>query len=156
MQWMTICSMQLRRDARKRLTQFARAMRAEPTDAERKLWKILRFKALGGYRFRRQRPVAGFILDFYCPANRLAVELDGGQHNDAPQAKYDQTRSAKLNKIGVRILRFWDDEILKHPEAVAEEILHALERTSPPPQLPTGRDFASLSLHSPGVPGEGE
>jgi very-short-patch-repair endonuclease len=136
--------MRLRRDADERLTEFARAMRAGPTDAERKLWSILRFKALGGYRFRRQRPVAGYILDFYCPAKRLAVELDGGQHADARQARYDQIRSARLNELGVRVIRFWDDEVLKHPEAVAEEILRELERVSPPPRP------------SPGVPGEGE
>ena len=136
--------MQLRRDGNRRLTQFARAMRAEPTDAERKLWNLLRFKALGGYRFRRQRPVAGYILDFYCPAVRLAVELDGGQHSDGDRVTYDQIRSARLNELGVRVLRFWDDEILKHPEAVADEILRELERRSPPPQP------------SPGVPGEGE
>jgi very-short-patch-repair endonuclease len=126
--------MQLRRDDDERLTGFARKMRAEPTDAEAKLWEILRFKALGGHRFRRQRPVAGYILDFYCPAKRLAVELDGGQHGDAGQAKYDEVRSAKLNELGVRVLRFWDDEILKHPEAVAEEILRQLEATLPPPR----------------------
>jgi very-short-patch-repair endonuclease len=141
---MTICAMQLRRDGNRRLTQFARAMRAEPTDAERKLWNLLRFKALGGYRFRRQRPVAGYILDFYCPAVRLAVELDGGQHSDGDQAMCDQIRSARLNELGVRVVRFWDDEVLKHPEAVAEQILGELERPSPPPQP------------SPGVPGEGE
>jgi very-short-patch-repair endonuclease len=140
---MTIRAMHLRRDRDARLTKFSRAMRAEPTDAERKLWSILRLKALSGYRFRRQRAVAGYILDFYCPAKRLAVELDGGQHGDARQAKYDETRSLRLNELGVRVLRFWDDEVLKHPEAVAEEIQRVLERTSPPPQP------------SPGVPGEG-
>ena len=141
---MTICAMQLRRDGNRRLTQFARAMRADPTDAEGKLWNLLRFKALGGYRFRRQRPVAGYILDFYCPGKRLTVELDGGHHSDRDQEEYDQIRSARLNNLGVRVLRFWDDEVLKHPETIAEEILRELERLLPPPQP------------SPGVPGEGE
>jgi very-short-patch-repair endonuclease len=136
MLWIRICLVQLRRDANERLTRFARAMRAEPTDAERKLWSLLRFKALEGYRFRRQRPVAGYILDFYCPAKRLAIELDGGQHSDARQARYDQIRSARLNKSGVRVLRFWDDEVLKHPDAVAEEILRELEAPSPHPIPP--------------------
>jgi very-short-patch-repair endonuclease len=123
----TIVAMHIPRDADRRLTGFARAMRKEPTDAEKKLWRILRMKNLEGYRFRRQRPVAGYILDFYCPTKRLAVELDGGQHADDHQADYDRCRTKRLTQMGVCILRFWDDQILKHPDVVAEEILRHLE-----------------------------
>ena len=136
-------AMRVPRDGDPRLTEFARAMRAQPTDAERKLWKILRMKNLAAFRFRRQRPVAGYILDFYCPAGGLAVELDGGQHGDARQVKYDRIRTARLEELGVRVLRFWDHEVLTNPDAVAEEILRWLENQQPPPQP------------SPGVPGEG-
>jgi very-short-patch-repair endonuclease len=139
----TIRIMQVPRDTTKRLTKFARAMRKQPTDAERKLWGILRCKQLTGYRFRRQRPVAGFILDFYCPLRRLAVEVDGGQHADDDAAEYDRNRTARLNELGVRVLRFWDQDVLREPEIAAEEIFRQLE-SSPPPQP------------SPGVPGEGE
>jgi very-short-patch-repair endonuclease len=74
----------------------------------------------------------------------LAVELDGGQHSDSAQAEYDQTRTMRLNNLTVRVLRFWDDDVLKHTDTVAEEILRQLETNEPPPQP------------SPGVPGEGE
>jgi ATP-dependent helicase HrpA/adenine-specific DNA-methyltransferase len=140
----SIIGMHVPRDRSSRLTRFARAMRSQPTDAESKLWKILRFKSLCGYRFRRQRPIAGYVLDFYCPSRRLAVELDGGQHADDRQAEYDRTRSARLKELGVRVLRFWDHDVLKDPQAVADEILRFLESLQPPPQP------------SPGVPGEGE
>ena len=118
-------------------------MRRQPTDAERKLWAVLRLKNLCGYRFRRQRPVAGYILDFYGPSRRLAVELDGGQHAEDRPAEQDRIRTARLRELGVRVVRFWDDEVLRYPEAVAEPILRHLEAPSPPPQP------------SPGVPGEG-
>jgi very-short-patch-repair endonuclease len=131
--------MQIPRD--RRLTSFARSMRQQPTDAEIMLWKILRFKAVSGYRFRRQRPVAGYILDFYCPSRRLAVELDGGQHTDEIHAEYDRARTERLNKMGVKVLRFSNHDVLRHPQVVAEEILRHLEATSaddphpdPPPQ----------------------
>ncbi len=136
--------MHVPRDPAARLTKFARAMRQQPTDAERKLWWILRCKGLAGYRFRRQRPVAAYILDFYCPSRRLAVELDGGQHGDDRQVDYDQVRTTQLRELGVRVLRFDDREVLKNPDAVCQEIYRQLESTWPPP------------LPSPGVPGEGE
>jgi very-short-patch-repair endonuclease len=139
-----ITNMHVPRDDTSRLTRFARAMRRQPTDAEKKLWGIVRFKGLGGYRFRRQRPVAGYILDFYCPSRRLAVELDGGQHADDRRAEYDRIRTSRLKELGIRVLRFGDHEMLKNPEAVAEEILRCLDVEQPPPQP------------SPGIPGEGD
>jgi very-short-patch-repair endonuclease len=118
-------------------------MRAQPTDAETKLWRVLRIKNLAGYRFRRQHRIGGYIVDFYCASRRLAIELEGGQHADPAQAEYDRNRTKRLNELTVRVLRFWDD-VLKHTDAVAEEILRHLEMNRPPPQP------------SPGVPGEGE
>jgi very-short-patch-repair endonuclease len=108
------------------------------------MWNILRLKRLSGYRFRRQRPIAGYIVDFYCASNRVAIELDGGQHTDEAQAEYDRIRTSRLHKLGVRVLRFADNDVLKSRDAVAEEILRQLEAVQPPPQP------------SPGVPGEGK
>jgi adenine-specific DNA-methyltransferase len=119
-------------------------MRHEPTDAERKIWSLLRNGRLAGFKFRRQVPVAGYVLDFYCIAGRLVVELDGGQHNTPQQAAYDQRRTQALQALGITVLRFWDHDVLKHADAVARTIyshLEASERPSPHP--------------SPGVPGEG-
>ena len=140
----TINPMQVPHDHNRRRLKFARAMRQQPTDAEAKLWNILRLKGLAGHRFRRQHPVGGYILDFYCPARRLSVELDGGQHADKVQAEHDQRRTLRLNAMGIRVLRFWDDDVLKHTHVVAEEILGHLEERQPPPRP------------SPGVPGEGD
>jgi very-short-patch-repair endonuclease len=139
-----IPTMQLPRDKNRRRLGFAREMRKLPTDAEAKLWRALRLKRLAGYRFRRQHPVGGYILDFYCPACRLAVELDGGQHADPAQMEYDRTRSVRLAEMGIRVVRFWDTDALKDTLLVAEEILRHLEASPPPPQP------------SPGVPGAGE
>jgi very-short-patch-repair endonuclease len=128
----------------RRLTNFARAMRKKPTDAEAKLWSVLRFRQLDGHRFRRQRPVAGYIVDFYCPSRRLAIELDGGQHADEAQAEYDRIRTERLNEAGIRVVRYSDHDVLRDTDWVVEEILRQLEKVWPPPQP------------SPGVPGEGE
>ncbi|MGA2582763.1 MAG: endonuclease domain-containing protein [Tepidisphaeraceae bacterium] len=125
--------MQVPRDRENRLLKFARTMRRQPTDAEIKLWEALRMKSLAGYRFRRQHRVGDYILDFYCAARRLAVELDGGQHGDSAQAEYDQRRRWALNGLGIHVLRFWDDEVLKHTDVVAEEMLRHLESDGPPP-----------------------
>jgi very-short-patch-repair endonuclease len=102
-------------------------MRKKPTDAEARLWSVLRFRPLDGHRFRRQRPVAGYIIDFYCPSRRLAIELDGGQHAEEAQAEYDRIRTARLNEAGVRVVRFWDHDVLRDMDWVVEEILRQLK-----------------------------
>ena len=114
--------MPFRRDPDRRLLQFAKRMRHEATDTERKLWLILRGRQLAGFKFRRQVPVAGYILDFYCLRQGLVVECDGGQHNDPAQARYDGRRAEVLRERGIRVLRFPDDEVLKYPDAVADAI----------------------------------
>jgi very-short-patch-repair endonuclease len=136
-------NMRVPRDKSQRLQTFARQMRSQSTDSEAKLWSILRSRLLAGYKFRRQYPLAGFIVDFYCIKHRLAVELDGGQHNDMPNKTYDEKRTAKLRELGVKVIRFWDPDVLKHPGSVAAEILRHLSKKEPSPQP------------SPGVPGEG-
>jgi len=136
--------MRVPRDHDRRLLNFAREMREHPTDAEAKLWRVLRYKGLAGYRFRRQHRIGGYILDFYCASRRLAIELDGGQHGDKAQTESDRKRTGRLNELGVRVVRFWDDDVLKHTDAVAEEILRHLQGEEPPPQP------------SPAVAGEGD
>jgi len=119
-------------------------MRADPTDAEKNLWRLLRDRRLAGHKFRRQYPAAGYILDFYCARARLAVELDGSQHADADAAAYDARRTAALGQLGIRVLRFWDHDLLKHPDLIADRIYDALHPEEPSPRP------------SPGVPGEGD
>jgi adenine-specific DNA-methyltransferase len=119
--------MSRRRDPSPRLKQFAREMRREPTDAERRLWFILRDRKLGGFKFRRQHPVGGYIIDFFCMEANVGVEADGGQHYDPEGKAYDERRSEVLAALGVEILRFSDYDVLKYSDAVARTILHRLE-----------------------------
>ena len=105
----------------------ARQLRNESTDAERRLWYFLRRQQLAGYKFRRQYPLAGYIVDFVCLPARLVIELDGGQHLDA--LEYDQQRTAALRHEGYRVLRFWNDDALLHTEDVLAEIFRVLEES---------------------------
>ncbi|WP_109108133.1 DUF559 domain-containing protein [Azospirillum sp. TSO35-2] len=101
----------------------ARGMRMLPTDAERRLWQYLRNGQLGGWRFRRQHPIPPYILDFACLEVCIAVEVDGGQHADS---SYDDARTEFLRARGWRVLRFWNNEVLRNPEGVAASVLEAL------------------------------
>ena len=102
---------------------FARALRNDPTDCERKLWQFLRLRQLGGFRFRRQVPIGRYIADFACVEAKLIIELDGGQHQGSA---HDLHRDAELIKLGFRVLRFWNNQVLQETEAVLEEILRVL------------------------------
>ena len=109
-------------------------MREAPTQAEELMWEQLRAKRLGGYKFRRQVPIEGFIADFACFASKLVVELDGEQHRD--RAVYDEFRKRVINKSGYRVLRFWNHEIFEDLDGVLAVIRVELERgtnsVSPP------------------------
>ncbi|GAA0482371.1 hypothetical protein GCM10009096_25880 [Parasphingorhabdus litoris] len=106
----------------------AKSMRSEPTEAEAKLWTILRAKRLGGYKFRQQVPVDHYIADFVCFTKKLIVEADGSQH---AENSYDQKRDDYLKAQGFRILRFWNNDILNNSDGVATAILAALKAPSP-------------------------
>jgi very-short-patch-repair endonuclease len=101
----------------------ARAMRRDDTDAEAKLWNALRARRLGGWRWRRQVPKGSYILDFLCVEAGLVVELDGGQHTD--QADYDARRTAHLEDLGLRVIRFWNSAVLENRDGVCLTILEA-------------------------------
>jgi very-short-patch-repair endonuclease len=106
------------------LRQWAREMRGSMTDAEALLWNILRNRRIADSKFRRQHSVGRYILDFYCVERRLCIELDGGQHGDT--VAYDERRDAWLNSQGVRVLRFWNDQVLGETEEVVEVIYREL------------------------------
>lgn len=106
----------------------ARELRNNTTDAGRALWRALRGRQLEGFRFRRQVPVGGYIADFVCPQAKLIVELDGSQH--AAQAEYDAARTERLNVLGYRVLRYWHDDVLLRPDALADDIHRQLGETS--------------------------
>src|SRR5687768_6294204 len=100
------------KDHSRRLLGFARTMRHEQTDAERKMWSLLRDRRLSGFKFRRQYPIAGYIVDFICLRAKLVVELNGGQHHDSANIDYDARRTATLFDRGIRVLRFQDHNVL--------------------------------------------
>ena len=104
----------------------ARELRARMTDAERVLWYRLRGGRLGGFKFRRQHPIPPYVVDFLCDAALLVIELDGSQHCQTA----DRARTTALEAQGLRILRFWDNDVLTHMNDVLGEILRvAQERT---------------------------
>ena len=86
---------------------FARQLRNQATDAERKLWTILRKRQIAGHKFRRQAAIEQYIVDFVCFETKLIIELDGGQHNKLEMRNYDQLRTECLESLGFNVLRFW-------------------------------------------------
>ena len=99
------------------------------TDAERALWQRLRFRQVLDCRFRRQRPLGQFIADFVCLERMLVIEVDGGQH--AEMLEQDAKRTRWLESQGYRVLRFWDNQVLKEIDGVLEVVVGALQ--APPP-----------------------
>lgn len=125
-----------------RLHKNARQLRAQMTDAERRLWSALRLRQLGGARFRRQHVIGPYIVDFACIEQQLAIEVDGGQHLHSED---DRVRDTFLAGRGWRALRFWNDQVLKETTAVIEAIWLALSEQrgpcphpNPPPQAGEG------------------
>jgi len=106
-------------------TTKARALRKGSTDAERKLWSLLRNRQLEGFKFRRQYTVGQYIADFICTEKGLIVEVDGGQHVD--NREQDAERTQWLVSQGYKVIRFWNDQVLKEPMAICEEVLRVLE-----------------------------
>lgn len=101
------------------------------TDAEQALWKRLRLQQTG-HRFRRQHPVGPFVADFACIAQRLIIEVDGGQHG----SESDIHRDACLHRMGFSVLRFWNTDVLLNIDGVLQVILQRLSQAHPHPDLP--------------------
>jgi very-short-patch-repair endonuclease len=101
----------------------ARQLRQTSTDAERRLWSVLRNRQFSGYKFRRQHPIGPYVADFACTKHRLIIEADGGQHQESA---HDERRTAWLERQGWRVVRSWNEEILDNPDSVASLILDAL------------------------------
>lgn len=108
----------------------ARQLRKTMTDAEKKLWQLLRARQLEGYKFRRQRAIGPYIADFACRTHKFIVEADGGQHSES---KSDARRTHWLREHGWTVLRFWNNDILANIEGVQERILEVLRTQTRPP-----------------------
>ncbi len=109
-------------------THHARSLRSNSTDAEKLLWEQLRKRQLDGIKFRRQYPVAPYIVDFASVEKMLIIELDGSQH--ASRHEYDQARDRYLQSQGFRIVRYWNNQIFSDMDAILAEIRSFLH--SPP------------------------
>jgi very-short-patch-repair endonuclease len=109
-----------------------RDLRRNQTDAEKTFWAHVRNRRFHGLKFVRQYSAGPYILDFYCPDMNLAVELDGGQHNESKGKKYDAARTEYLRAHGIDVLRFWDNEVLSNIQGV----LARVEERVTPPDLP--------------------
>ncbi len=106
-------------------TQFRRALRDRSTDAEARLWSVLRNRRLGP-KFRRQHQLGPYVLDFYCHEHRLAIELDGGQHFEAREIERDARRTRFIEARGIRVVRFTDAELFCEGDAVMKVIWKAI------------------------------
>ena len=126
-----------------KLLSRAKKMRTGQTDAEHRLWQMLRAHRFAGFKFRRQVPIEFYIADFVCFAERLIIEVDGGQHSENTA---DVKRDTFLRSQGFRVLRVWNHELFENEEGVAEAILTALR--SPPLPNPSPARGEGLS----GVP----
>jgi very-short-patch-repair endonuclease len=105
----------------------ARNLRSNLTKAEELLWQNLRNRRLKGFKFRRQHPIAGYIADFYCHEARLVIEIDGGIHDLSDYQEHDIGRTIELEKLGIKVIRFKNKEILSDPEKVLNNIILLLE-----------------------------
>jgi very-short-patch-repair endonuclease len=108
----------------------ARSLRANITNAERKLWYALRDRRFAGYKFRRQVSIGPYIVDFLCYSARLVIEVDGGQH---AESAHDERRDRWLAQNGFRVLRFWNNDVLQNLEGVWTVVFEALQQAAPHP-----------------------
>ena len=104
----------------------AKRMRGVMTDAELKLWNELRAHRLMRLSFRRQMPIAGYIVDFACGEHKLIIEVDGSQHGDDGTVAYDAARTARLEALGWTVLRVWNDDVLRNIDGVCDAIIRTI------------------------------
>jgi len=114
------------------LKQHRQELRRSQTDAEKAFWRRVRNRQFLGMRFFRQYSIGPYILDFYCPAVTVAIELDGGQHNQRENKEYDEARSEYLKAQGINVIRFWNHEVLLD----MQNVLNKLHMRVTPPSLP--------------------
>ena len=147
----------VRGEVRESPRDYVRGLRRRQTDAERRLWARLRDRRLLGAKFARQVPIGPYVVDFCCREPRLIVELDGGQH--AARADYDAGRTALLQALGYRVLRFWDNEAVRNTHGMLERIAQALSpthtRPSPRPSPQRGEGEGQGTFGSEGGEGRG-
>jgi very-short-patch-repair endonuclease len=110
------------------LKEYRRSLRNNLTPAEAVLWKALKNKQLEGRKFRRQHSIGNYIVDFYCPAEKLAIELDGQDHYIPKGERKDQIKTAYLNRLGINVLHFENKIVWEMPNAILERISEEFNR----------------------------
>ena len=123
------------------LLERAKELRSRQTEAEQRLWYYLRAHRFMSMKFKRQKPLGSYIVDFICHEINLIVEVDGGQHQE--NAGYDQRRDAWLQEQGYTVLRFWNHEVMQEIEGVLEAIRLAAQGAPDPAALSPGPSPAS-------------
>ena len=124
----------------KKNLEYAKQLRTNMTKEEQMLWNIVRAKRFYGYKFKRQVLIGEYIVDFLCLEKKLIIELDGGQHNEAKNIKYDEARSQYLKNNGYQVIRFWNNDIQENIEGVCEVILQNLMKKVNPLPNPLPRE----------------
>jgi very-short-patch-repair endonuclease len=117
----------------KNLKNLARNLRKNMTDAERRLWSKIRRKQLKEFQFYRQKNIGDYIVDFYCPAAKLIIEIDGGQHYSEENIVKDEARDSFLNDLGFRVFRFSNSDVFNNIEGVVTKIYNHLKKSPLPP-----------------------
>jgi len=117
----------LHKHANGRLYEYGRTLRQRQTEAEEKLWQLIRNRKLNGLKFRRQHPLDKYIADFYCHEKRLVIELDGGVHKCIDQQRIDEERTSTLNKLEITVIRFKNEEVIKDSKGVTDKIIKIAE-----------------------------
>lgn len=117
-------------EAHQKVFESARFLKKVLTPAEETLWQQLRGRKFKGHKFRRQHPLKSFIADFYCHTSRLIIEVDGGYHQTPEVKEYDQLRTKELEGLGLKVIRFSNEQVLNEMESVLIEISKNLIPTS--------------------------
>ena len=134
-----------RRGGRRDLRALSKRLRGQQTEAERRLWSILRANRLAGWKWKRQEQIGDYIVDFVCFRVRLIIEADGSQHAESDA---DLKRDVYLAGQGFRVLRFWNNDILANPDGVSAAVLAALETPLPNPSPARGEGLKHIGPHS--------
>lgn len=109
-----------------------RELKRNQTEAEKLLWAKLRNKQIHGIKFFRQFSIGAYVLDFYSPAIKIAIELDGGQHAEKENQEYDEIRSNYLRAQGIEVMRFWNNDVMLNMEGVLYKITEKSNPSQPP------------------------
>ena len=115
-----------------KLKKPSQQLRSRMTDAEKVIWFKTRRKQIKNLQFDRQKPIGSYIVDFFCPKAKLVIEIDGGQHYEAKGERQDKIRDEYLKKLGLKILRFQNTDVLKDIDGVVKVICDAIEKGFPP------------------------